>query len=169
MDDKVLDYMRALIIKSVGRARSGHPGGALSGLDFTYLLYSEYLSFDPDCDKWFGRDRFVLSAGHMSILQYVILRAVGWLSDKDLMDFRKLYSKTPGHPEVNHTRGIECTTGPLGKVLQCQLVLLYQVIIYKLILIRIYLRIESGAVGRWLHARGCNTWCSFSCWTLKIK
>jgi transketolase len=115
MDDKILDYMRALIIKSVGRANSGHPGGALSGLDFTYLLYSEYLRFDPDCDKWLARDRFVLSAGHMSILQYVMLRAVGWLSDKDLMNFRKLHSMTPGHPEVNHTRGVECTTGPLGQ------------------------------------------------------
>ena len=75
--------MKGLIIDSVDRAQSGHPGGAMASMDFAYILFSEYLSFDPEDPQWLGRDRFVLSAGHESMLAYSLLYAVGWLNLDD--------------------------------------------------------------------------------------
>jgi transketolase len=103
------------VIDAVYKAKSGHPGGAMSSMDFAYLLYTEFLNFDPNNSKWIGRDRFILSAGHESMLIYSLLHGIGWLETDDLKKFRQLHSKTPGHPENTETPGIECTTGPLGQ------------------------------------------------------
>ena len=96
------------------KANSGHPGGPMSCADFAYILYSDFLNFDPHDPDWFNRDRFVLSGGHMSMLQYSLLMFTGWLEMDDLKKFRQLHSRTPGHPEIE-IPGVECTTGPLGQ------------------------------------------------------
>jgi transketolase len=114
-DHRVVNVFKGLVIDGVHKANSGHPGGPMSSMDLAYILYSEFLKFDPDDVKWMGRDRFILSAGHMSMLQYAMLHGVGWLSMDDLKNFRQHHSKTPGHPENFMTPGVECTTGPLGQ------------------------------------------------------
>ena len=106
--------IKGLIMDTVRNANSGHTGGPMSSADFAYILFSEYLNFDPDDHKWFNRDRFVLSAGHESALLYTLLTLIGWLKIDDLQNFRQLHSKTPGHPEVE-IKGVEATTGPLGQ------------------------------------------------------
>ena len=95
-------------------ANSGHTGGAMSSADFIYVLFSDLLQFDPNNPEWFNRDRFVLSAGHESMLLYSVLHLIGWFKKKDLKQFRQLDSPTPGHPEVK-LPGVEATTGPLGQ------------------------------------------------------
>ncbi len=114
-DQQLINVLKGLVIDGVHKANSGHPGGPMSSMDLTYLLYSEYLKLDPEDPEWMGRDRFILSAGHMSMLQYSMLYGVGWLSLDELKNFRQLHSKTPGHPENFMTPGVECTTGPLGQ------------------------------------------------------
>ncbi|MDD9950978.1 MAG: transketolase [Zetaproteobacteria bacterium] len=114
-DQMVKAYLKGLVIDGVHTANSGHPGGALSSMDFAYKLFRDYLNFHPEDPNWEGRDRFILSAGHESMLQYALLYAMGWLEEKDLRAFRQLDSRTPGHPEVGITPGVECTTGPLGQ------------------------------------------------------
>lgn len=114
-DQEIVNLLKGLVIDGVNKAQSGHPGGPMSSMDLTYLLYSEYLKFDPDDPEWMGRDRFILSAGHMSMLQYSMLFGIGWLTIEDLKSFRQLHSRTPGHPENFMTPGVECTTGPLGQ------------------------------------------------------
>jgi transketolase len=99
---------------AVRKANSGHPGGAMSSADFVYLLFKDYLKFDPKNPDWFDRDRFILSGGHMSMLQYSVLHLVGWMKLSEIKKFRQLGSLTPGHPEVE-IPGVECTTGPLGQ------------------------------------------------------
>ncbi len=106
--------LKGIILDGVRKANSGHSGGPLSSIDFAYILFSEYLNFDPGDPDWFGRDRFVLSVGHESMLLYTLLFMIGWLSMDDLKQFRQFNSKTPGHPEV-HIPGVEATTGPLGQ------------------------------------------------------
>lgn len=96
-------------------ANSGHPGGAFSSSDFAAILFKDYLKYDASWPQWPNRDRFVLSAGHESALQYSLLHLWGLLSMDDLKAFRQLGSKTPGHPEVGVTPGVEATTGPLGQ------------------------------------------------------
>ena len=96
-------------------ANSGHPGGAFSSCDFAAILFKDYLKYDASWPHWPNRDRFVLSAGHESALQYSLLHLWGLLSMDDLKAFRQLGSKTPGHPEVGVTPGVEATTGPLGQ------------------------------------------------------
>jgi len=115
LDQRTIATLKGLVIDGVNKAKSGHPGGAMSSMDFAYLLFSEFLSFDPDDPKWPGRDRFVLSAGHESMLLYSMLHLTGWLPLDELKKFRQLHSKTPGHPENILTPGVECTTGPLGQ------------------------------------------------------
>ena len=115
IEQKSINQAKALIMDMVRGADSGHTGGPFSSLDFTYVLYKEYLKFDPDSPDWFDRDRFVLSAGHESALLYSMLYYIGWLEKSDLKQFRQLGSKTPGHPERGVTPGVECTTGPLGQ------------------------------------------------------
>ena len=99
----------------VRKANSGHTGGAFSSVDFAYILFKEFLKFNPDDKKYLGRDRFVLSAGHESMLLYALFYFMDWLELEDLKNFRQLHSKTPGHPENFMTPGVECTTGPLGQ------------------------------------------------------
>ena len=115
IEQKTINQLKALIMDTVREANSGHTGGPFSSLDFTYVLYNDFLKYDPDDDQWFDRDRFVLSPGHESALLYSMLCLVGWLDVKDLKAFRQLGSKTPGHPERGLTPGVECTTGPLGQ------------------------------------------------------
>ncbi|MBT3179524.1 MAG: transketolase [Candidatus Marinimicrobia bacterium] len=113
-DQFSVSVIKGLIMDTVRHANSGHTGGSMSSSDFVYILYKEYLQFDPKDPSWFNRDRFILSAGHESTLQYAILHLIGWLKLNDLKQFRQLHSKTPGHPEVD-IQGVECTTGPLGQ------------------------------------------------------
>ncbi|MBP9706869.1 MAG: transketolase [Oligoflexales bacterium] len=114
-DHKVINLLKGLVIDGVHKAQSGHPGGAMSSVDFAYILFSEFLNYDPDNPNWQGRDRFILSAGHESMLLYSLLHALGWLPLEELKNFRQWGSKTPGHPENHLTPGVECTTGPLGQ------------------------------------------------------
>jgi len=109
-----LAVTKGLILDMVRKANSGHSGGPMSSADFTQILFTEYLSFNPIDSEWFNRDRFILSAGHESALIYSMLAQIGWLKIEDLQAFRQLHSKTPGHPEVEIS-GIEATTGPLGQ------------------------------------------------------
>jgi transketolase len=111
----VVNVLKGLVIDGVHKAKSGHPGGAMSSMDFAYVLFTEFLKFDPTDPNWLGRDRFVLSAGHESMLLYSLLHMIGWLPLEELKKFRTLHSKTPGHPENFQTAGVECTTGPLGQ------------------------------------------------------
>ena len=113
--DKTIAVVKGLIMDGVAKANSGHPGGAMSSADYATILFSEFLNFNPDDAKWFNRDRFILSAGHESMLLYSLLHLCGFVSMDDLKQFRQLGSLTPGHPEVHLTPGVEATTGPLGQ------------------------------------------------------
>ncbi|MBC17821.1 MAG: transketolase [Desulfovibrio sp.] len=115
MTDKTIAVVKGLIMDGVAKANSGHPGGAMSSADYATILFSEFLNFNPDDPKWFNRDRFILSAGHESMLLYALLHLNGFISMDDIKNFRQLDSLTPGHPEVHLTPGVEATTGPLGQ------------------------------------------------------
>ena len=113
-DNFSISVIKGLVLDATRKANSGHPGGPMSCADFAYTLYRYHLKFNPKDSEWFNRDRFILSGGHMSMVQYALLLFTGWLTIDDIKKFRQLHSKTPGHPEVeNH--GVECTTGPLGQ------------------------------------------------------
>lgn len=109
------DNIRILAASMVERAKSGHPGGAMGGADFINVLYSEFLTFDPDEPTWQCRDRFFLDPGHMSPMLYSQLALIGNFTIDELMQFRQWGAPTPGHPEVCPRRGIENTSGPLGQ------------------------------------------------------
>lgn len=115
MTDKTVAVVKGLIMDGVAKANSGHPGGAMSSADFATILFSEFLNTNPDDPDWFNRDRFILAAGHESMLLYSLLHLQGLLSLDDLKAFRQLGSLTPGHPEVDMTPGVEATSGPLGQ------------------------------------------------------
>ena len=106
-DTQTINVLKGLVIDGVNKAKSGHPGGAMSSMDFAYLLFTENLRFDPDDTKWAGRDRFILSAGHESMLIYSLLHMQGFLEKEELQNFRQLHSKTPGHPEYGEAPGVE--------------------------------------------------------------
>lgn len=108
------DNIRILSAAMVEKAKSGHPGGPMGGADFIHVLYSEFLSFDPDDGNWFLRDRFYLDPGHMSAMLYSQLTLCGFMTVDDIKSFRQWNSVTPGHPEIDFKRGIENTSGPLG-------------------------------------------------------
>ena len=115
-DQLAVRLMRGLAMDAPHAARSGHQGTALALAPLAHVLYTRVLRHDPARPDWFDRDRFVLSNGHASILQYAALFLQGYgLELDDLHDFRQLGSATPGHPEAGHTAGIEVTTGPLGQ------------------------------------------------------
>ena len=108
--------IRFLAIDAVQAANSGHPGMPMGMADIAEVLWNDYLSHNPNNPGWFNRDRFILSNGHGSMLQYALLHLAGYdLSIDDLRNFRQLESKTPGHPENFMTPGVETTTGPLGQ------------------------------------------------------
>lgn len=109
------DNVRILALSMVEKAKSGHPGGAMGGADFAYILYSEFLRFNPDDAEWFQRDRFFLDPGHMSAMLYSVLCMTGRLDMEDLKQFRQWQSHTPGHPELDVLHGIENSSGPLGQ------------------------------------------------------
>ncbi len=111
-----INALRVLSADAIEAAKSGHPGLPLGCAPIAYTLFQNFLTFNPRNPKWDNRDRFVLSAGHGSALYYALLHLYGFgLKKEDLMQFRQLGSKTPGHPEFGHTVGIETTTGPLGQ------------------------------------------------------
>jgi transketolase len=116
LDRRAVDNVRVLAMDAVQKAGSGHPGTAMSLAPVAYLIYQKLLRHDPSDARWPGRDRFVLSCGHTSLTQYLQLYLSGYkLSLDDLKALRTWGSLTPGHPEVEHTDGIEVTTGPLGQ------------------------------------------------------
>jgi transketolase len=109
------DNIRALAVAMVEKANSGHPGGPMGGADFMHILYSEFLNYDPSDMTWPFRDRFFMDAGHLSTLMYAQYYLLGNYKKDDLENFRQWGSITPGHPEVDVTRGVENTSGPLGQ------------------------------------------------------
>ena len=124
-DDLCVDTLRTLAIDAVEKAQSGHPGAPMALAPVAYTLWQRFLRYDPADPTWPNRDRFVLSAGHASMLIYGLLHLAGVTSGRgdnrpavsldDIRAFRQLDSRTPGHPEYHHTPGVETTTGPLGQ------------------------------------------------------
>ena len=115
-DEQRINAIRFLSVDAVQKANSGHPGMPLGAAATAYTLWSKHLRFNPKDPAWLNRDRFILSAGHGSMLLYSLLYLTGYdLTLDDLKHFRQLGSKTPGHPEAHHTPGVEVTTGPLGQ------------------------------------------------------
>jgi len=116
LDVRAVDTVRVLAADAVEKVGNGHPGTAISLAPAAYLLYQNVMRHDPTDPQWLGRDRFVLSAGHSSLTQYIQLYLAGFgLELEDLEALRTWGSKTPGHPEYRHTAGVEITTGPLGQ------------------------------------------------------
>ncbi len=116
MNNSTINAIRILSAEAIQKANSGHPGLPLGSAPIAYALWQNHLKFNNTDPKWDDRDRFILSAGHGSMLNYSLLYLYGFgLTKEDLMNFRQLGSKTPGHPEYGHTAGIETTTGPLGQ------------------------------------------------------
>lgn len=117
MHRDMANAIRALAMDAVEKAKSGHPGMPMGMADVATVLFSQFLKFDAAAPDWPDRDRFVLSAGHGSMLLYALLHLTGYpgVSMQDLSNFRQLGSKTAGHPEYGHAPGIETTTGPLGQ------------------------------------------------------
>ena len=113
---KIIDQIRSLGIDMIHEANSGHPGIVLGAAPALYTLFAHHLNFDPTNPNFFNRDRFIMSAGHGSALLYATLYMAGFdITLDDLKAFRKIGSKTPGHPEYGITPGVDCTTGPLGQ------------------------------------------------------
>ncbi|MCT1384902.1 transketolase [Brachybacterium sp. p3-SID1565] len=116
LDRRAVDTARILAADAVEKVGNGHPGTAMSLAPAAYLLYQDVMRHDPADTRWLGRDKFVLSAGHSSLTQYIQLYLGGFgLELEDIKALRTYESKTPGHPEYHHTDGIETTTGPLGQ------------------------------------------------------
>ena len=113
---RIDNAIRVLAMDAVQKANSGHPGAPMGMADIADVVWREFLNHNPTNPQWANRDRFVLSNGHGSMLQYALLHLTGYdLSIEDLKSFRQLHSKTPGHPELGYAPGIETTTGPLGQ------------------------------------------------------
>jgi transketolase len=116
LDRRAIDTARVLAMDAVQKVGNGHPGTAMSMAPVAYLLFQKWLRHDPTDTNWVARDRFVLSMGHSSLTLYIQLYLSGYgMELKDLQALRTWGSQTPGHPEVNHTPGVETTTGPLGQ------------------------------------------------------
>jgi transketolase len=135
LDELCVNTIRTLAMDAVQQANSGHPGTPMALAPVVYCLWQRFLRFDPSHPIWPNRDRFVLSAGHASMLLYAMLHltgvkavnpkyeTLGHLSVEleDIKRFRQLDSKCPGHPEYRWTSGVETTTGPLSRVIKCRL------------------------------------------------
>ncbi|WP_438478602.1 transketolase [Streptococcus pluranimalium] len=117
VDQLAVNTIRSLSMDMIQKANSGHPGLPMGAAPMAYVLWNQFLNVNPKTSRsWTNRDRFVLSAGHGSALIYSLLHLSGYdVSMEDIKSFRQFGSKTPGHPEVNHTDGVEATTGPLGQ------------------------------------------------------
>ncbi|AIW30000.1 transketolase [Bacillus velezensis] len=116
IEKKSVATIRTLSIDAIEKANSGHPGMPMGAAPMAYTLWTKFMNVNPQNPGWFNRDRFVLSAGHGSMLLYSMLHLSGYdLSIEDLKQFRQWGSKTPGHPEFGHTAGVDATTGPLGQ------------------------------------------------------
>lgn len=114
--EQTVNTIRVLAADAIQKANSGHPGLPLGSAPIGYTIFADFLKFNPKDTKWDDRDRFILSAGHGSMLNYALLYLFGYdISKDDLKNFRQLGYKTPGHPEYGHTPGVETTTGPLGQ------------------------------------------------------
>ncbi|HXY44422.1 MAG TPA: transketolase, partial [Acidimicrobiales bacterium] len=115
-EQRGINVIRGFAMDAPQRANSGHPGTAMALAPLAHVLFTRVLRYDASHPEWPDRDRFVLSNGHASILQYAMLYLTGYgLELEDLREFRQFGSRTPGHPEVHHTPGVEVTTGPLGQ------------------------------------------------------
>lgn len=116
LDERSVDTARILAADAVEKVGNGHPGTAISLAPVSYLLYQKLMAGDPSDPKWVGRDRFVMSAGHSSLTQYCQLFLAGYgLEVEDLAALRTEGSLTPGHPELGHTKGVECSRRPAGR------------------------------------------------------
>src|SRR5881227_2161209 len=116
LEDLCINAIRVLSMDAVQKADSGHPGTPMALAPLAYVLWTQHLRYNPADPNWLNRDRFVLSAGHVSMLLYSVLYLTGYdLTLDDLKQFRQWESKTPGHPEYGYTPGVETTTGPLGQ------------------------------------------------------
>lgn len=116
LEQRCVNTIRTLSIDAVQAAESGHPGMPMGMADAAFVLWDKFLKHDPNHPGWYNRDRFILSAGHGSMLLYSLLHLTGYdLPLNQLKNFRQWGSKTPGHPEYGHTPGVETTTGPLGQ------------------------------------------------------
>src|SRR5213078_1874495 len=119
LDKLCIDTIRTLSMDAVQKANSGHPGTPMALAPITYLLYTRVMRHNPQNANWWDRDRFVLSAGHASMLLYSMLYLTGYgLTLDDIKNFRQLGSPTAGHPEYGHAAGIETTTGPVHRELR---------------------------------------------------
>src|SRR5437764_3246403 len=115
LEQLAINTIRTLAMDAVQEANSGHPGAPMGAAPMAYVLWSRFLKFNPADPHWPDRDRFVLSAGHASMLLYSLLHLYGYdLPLDEIKHFRQWGSLTPGHPEVGLTPGVEATTGPLG-------------------------------------------------------
>ena len=117
VDQLAINSIRFLAVDAIEKAKSGHPGLPMGAAPMAYVLWQKFMRYNPKNPQWFNRDRFVLSAGHGSMLQYALLHLTGYdsVSIEDIKNFRQWGSSTPGHPENFETAGIEVTTGPLGQ------------------------------------------------------
>ena len=116
LEQRAINVIRGLAMDAPAAARSGHQGTAMALAPLAHVLWTRIMRYDASAPQWADRDRFILSCGHASILQYAMLHLTGYdVSIEDLESFRQWGSRTPGHPEVGHTPGIEVTTGPLGQ------------------------------------------------------
>lgn len=116
IDELAIKTIRIISAEAVQKANSGHPGLPMGAAPMAYTLWAKHLKHNPENSNWIDRDRFVLSAGHGSMLLYSLLNIFGYdITMEDIKDFRQLGSRTPGHPEYGHTDGVETTTGPLGQ------------------------------------------------------
>ena len=117
LEQLCINSIRFLAVDAVEKAKSGHPGLPMGAAPMAFVLWDKFMRFNPKNPKWFNRDRFVLSAGHGSMLQYALLYLAGYdsVSIEDIKNFRQWESQTPGHPENFMTAGVEITTGPLGQ------------------------------------------------------